>query len=432
MPLLASYLSKLRQSELLLQTCLSVIVRILAALSLFFVSLVIGRKLGAGEAGYFFLAFSICSFLAAISRIGLDNTVLRFTGAAMPEGDWGVVQVVLNRALYVTLTVSIPVATGVYLFSDSLSVYIFDKPHLAPVLQGIAPGIVGLSLFTLIAMSLQGLRKIVASVVVVNIFLNVLLILIVLVIDIPSAAQVARVYSGAALLTVLFGLYLYFRSVEPGLGSISWAELFQSCMPLWIVVLMSQLTQFSGQFIAGAWVSSQELAQLAVAQRTALLTSFILMAVNIVVAPQFASMYKKGDMKELEKLALTSVKLMGVFALPIVLAMLLFSETIMGFFGEGFSQGSALLKILVIGQFINVITGSVGYLLTMSGHEKDYRNTVLISGPLALILGLSLVPMFGSTGSAIATAIAIASQNLIAVWWVRKRLGFNTLAVWKI
>jgi len=47
----------------------------------------------------------------------------------------------------------------------------------------------------------------------------------------------------------------------------------------------------------GTWVSSEEIVQLAVAQRTALLTSFVLMAVNLVVAPRFASMYKKGEMK---------------------------------------------------------------------------------------------------------------------------------------
>ena len=80
---------------------------------------------------------------------------------------------------------------------------------------------------------------------------------------------------------------------------------------------------------------------------------------------------------------------------------------------------------------MNVVTGSVGYLLSMSGHEKDLRNTVLISGPLAIIAAVALTPLWGATGSAIATALAVATQNLVAVFWVRKRLGFNTLAVWR-
>ena len=196
-------------------------------------------------------------------------------------------------------------------------------------------------------------------------------------------------------------------------------------------MLMSQLTQWSGQFIAGVYVPSEEVAQLAVAQRTAMLTSFILMAVNLVVAPRFAALYKQGNMEGLERLALMSVKLMVLFAIPIVAVMMFFPSFLMKLFGEGFAEGGHLLQILAVGQFVNVVTGSVGYLLSMSGHEKDLRNTVLISGPLAIIAAVALTPLWGATGSAIATALAVATQNLVAVFWVRKRLGFNTLAVWR-
>jgi O-antigen/teichoic acid export membrane protein len=83
-----------------------------------------------------------------------------------------------------------------------------------------------------------------------------------------------------------------------------------------------------------------------------------------------------------------------------------------------------------LGQFINVITGSTGYLLTMSGHEKDMRNITIINGIMAIVLALILNPIFGAMGSAVSTAIAVASTNLMAVGMVKKRLGFNTLNIW--
>lgn len=58
---------------------------------------------------------------------------------------------------------------------------------------------------------------------------------------------------------------------------------------------------------------------------------------------------------------------------------------------------------------MNVVTGSAGYLLAMSGHEKDLCNTVLISGPMAVGLGFALVPFYGAIGSAIVTAVAVAT-----------------------
>lgn len=419
------------QKELLLQTALSFFARVLAALAGFIVSVVVGRYLGVDEAGYYFLAFSIVMFLSAISRVGLDNTVVRFIGAAAPQGEWGVVSGVMQKATIVAFVVSALVSCCVYLLANPISVYLFNKPELSGVLTAIAPGIIGLSLFTLIAMGLQGVRRVIASVFTVNITVNLLLVAGIVLFGISVSEDAAQAYSVASGLTVLIGAYLFFRNLNVGGGEIGWGELFQSCLPLWIVVIMQQTVQWSGQFIAGAWVDPEQIAQLAVAQRTAMLVTFILMAVNLVVAPRFADMYKRGKLKELEILALTSVKLMVLFALPIVLVMLAFPEFLMGLFGEGFQGGAHLLQILAIGQFINVATGSVGYLLTMSGHEKDLRNTSLVSGPIALVLGFSLTPIFGATGAAIATAIAIAAQNLVAVWWVRKRLGFNTLAVWR-
>jgi O-antigen/teichoic acid export membrane protein len=111
--------------------------------------------------------------------------------------------------------------------------------------------------------------------------------------------------------------------------------------------------------------------------------------------------------------------------------MLIFPSFLMRLFGAEFAEGAALLQILAVGQFINAITGSVGFLLIMSGHERDMRNVTLISGFSAMFLAWFLTAQFGIIGAATGTAIAVATQNLLAVYFVKKRLGFNTLAVWR-
>jgi O-antigen/teichoic acid export membrane protein len=140
-------------------------------------------------------------------------------------------------------------------------------------------------------------------------------------------------------------------------------------------------------------------------------------------------MYSAGKMEELKSYARNTTRLMTIFAAPVLLVIWFFPSFIMSFFGKGFSEGIWLLRVLALGQFINVITGSVGYLLVMSGHEKDMRNITIINGVLALILALILNPFFGVIGSAISTSIALASSNLMAVGLVKKRLGFNTLSI---
>ena len=54
------------------------LVRVFSAVIAFLLTLFITRELGAEEAGYYFLAFSFVAILSAFSRLGMDNTVVRF------------------------------------------------------------------------------------------------------------------------------------------------------------------------------------------------------------------------------------------------------------------------------------------------------------------------------------------------------------------
>ena len=70
--------------DLLISSAFAFVVRILGALSGFAATFFIARHLGAAESGYYFLAFSVVIVASAFSRVGLDNTVLRFAGGS-PE-----------------------------------------------------------------------------------------------------------------------------------------------------------------------------------------------------------------------------------------------------------------------------------------------------------------------------------------------------------
>lgn len=416
-----------RYADVLIDSALSFIVRILGALSGFIATFVIARALGVEESGYYFLAFSVISILAAVSRIGMDNTLIRFVGADPNQGGS-----VLAKALFASGILSLLIAAVLYFSSGLLANAVFSKPELTSILQLMSLGVVGLTLLTIAANALQGLRRVTASIFILNICVNLLLVAAVYLDISNNAESLAGFYSYAALASAMFGVALFWwfkASVQ--IHVVAWKVIWASCLPLWAVMIMSQLVQWSGQFIAGAYVSAELVAQLAVAQRTAMLASFVLIAVNLVVAPRFAALHREGDMAGLENLAIMSVKLIALMALPVIAVMLLFPSWLMSLFGDGFSGGGRLLQILAIGQFVNAITGSVGFLLIMSGHERDMRNVTLVSGCTALLLTWGLTIGFGATGNALGTAVAVATQNLLAVYFVKKRLGFNTLAVWR-
>jgi len=418
-----------KQAQLLSKIGLGLCVRGAAAIAGFLISLVVARQLGAEQAGYYFLVFNLVMVLAAVSRVGLDNTVVRFTAVAsgQPQSGQDGVSAVLFKSSLVSLLVSSFVAVSVWFSARFLAESFFNKPDLMPVLQNMAPGIVFLSLFTLFAMSLQGQGRATASVFTVNICVNLLLGGGFAVFAVSNAADAAVVYVYASFGTVLFGILILRRRVCVTWTSGSWRELFNSCLPLWLVVIMSQLSIYGAQFVAGVWLEGEDLAQLAVAQRVAMLMSSVLLVVNLVVAPMFADLYAKDSHAELQSLVRWCSRLLYIATIPLAIVFLGFAELIMGIFGDGFVEGDNVLRILVIGQLVNVIAGSVGMLLVMSGHEKAYRNIAIVTGPLSVVLALLLVPVFGVLGAANAAAIAMIVHNVLAVIAVKRRLAINTL-----
>jgi len=422
-------------NPVVVQSIIAFSVKGLGAIATFLMNLVLARALGAEESGYFFLSFTVMVFLAAITRCGLDSVVLRHTAAARSKGDWGAVRLVFFYGAAITVFAAACVAGHLWYWSGFLANAIFNKPSLGPVLAAIGPSIVSISLLWLIAQSLQGIGRFTAAIIAMNVAANIFLVMAVLVFDFELGADAGIAYSVGSFL-VLGGFLMVWQFRTSGHSirgrySISLRTMLVSAWPLWVVLLMTQLIQWTGQFVGGAYLPPEEIAQLAVAQRTAMLVSFILTAVNMVVAPRFAALHAAGNMEGLRNMALTAVRLMALGATPVVAVMLIFPGVLMSLFGEGFLGGSVLLQVMAAGQFVNVLTGSVAYLLSMSGHERDLRNTLLIVAPVSVVVTFILVPLYGALGAAISTALAVGAQNLLAVYWVKRRLGFNTLAVWR-
>jgi len=172
----------------------------------------------------------------------------------------------------------------------------------------------------------------------------------------------------------------------------------------------------------GVWESSENIGIYNAATKTAMLIGFIILSVNSIIAPKFAALYKNNEMKNLEKVARGSTKIMVFLAFPFLILFIFFSDSVMLLFGEEFVSGSSVLLVLAVGQFINVATGSVGYLLQMTGYERAVRNTLFISFFLMFSFSIFIIPLYGILGAASVSATILATQNIIMMILAHKYL----------
>jgi O-antigen/teichoic acid export membrane protein len=249
--------------------------------------------------------------------------------------------------------------------------------------------------------------------------------------SIAGIEGVAWAYFAATALVAILGMWAWRNAVASSTEAVApypFAELWASCKPLYVTSLMNRaVLPWAPLFLLGIWANSAEVGVFGAATRVALLISFLLVTLNTIVAPKFAEFHATGDMDAMGKMARRSAALLTVLVSPLFLFMFVFSDWVMRLFGAEFSAGGNILSILMVGQLVNVVCGSVGYLLMMSGNEKTYRNITISSALLQLLLVLILAPLMGGIGAAIAASTAMIAMNLASVLAVYKRLGIVTI-----
>ncbi|MCP4523613.1 MAG: oligosaccharide flippase family protein [Candidatus Gracilibacteria bacterium] len=414
---------------------ISLFVRIIGAISAFVFNVFIARILPIQYAGIFFLCFSIILILWNIASLGMPMAILRFISSSYSKNDWDSIQNLLVLAFIRVTIISCLICVLVFTFVEYLFMLFSIDPVFVDIMKILIFTVPMIALNNLIGFALQAVHRPILSVTLKNILISALSCLgmsIIILFDFSiNNNTIAYIFLCSVILVFFIGLILWTK-ITGGFTKqfrIREKEFIEASKSFYAINLMGILVQWSGIFILGSFVNETEVALYSIALRTSMLMSFVLIAVNLVVAPQFAANFTQGNIEEIKKTAKLSSRILLLCATPILLIMISYPEFILSFFGEDYKQAAILLQILVVGQFVNVGTGSVTYLLNMTGHEKDMKMLVFISGTVALLLGIVLSYTYGAVGAAVATSIAISSQNLMAVLKVKIRLGFNLLNI---
>ncbi len=417
--------------EIVRGTGVAFIMKIVAAGAAFTFNIVLARFLGANDLGLFYLALTCCSIAMILGQFGLGQVLIRYVATHSSGKDWPAVKSVVTESLRIACLFSFLTAAIMVGTASWISEFVFHEIQLAPLLCWMSLAIIPGTLFVLYGFSLQGLCKIKESILVSGILMPTISIAATAIL-VPLVGINGCVwgYVFASLCTLLTAYILWKKALPSFNGepySFPIKKLFISCFPLFIISVSQLFIAWSSNITLGIYGSTSDVGIFSIANRTAMLVGFILTSVNTMSAPKFASIYSNGDIKKLESIAVKTTSLMLLLALPILLSLIIFPKQVLAIFGESFTEGSTLLVILAIGQFINVTTGSVGYLLSMSGREKIMRKVMVFSAILIVILNIILIPLLGVLGAALATAITLSAQNILAAFAVWKHMGIITI-----
>jgi O-antigen/teichoic acid export membrane protein len=410
-------------------------VRVTGLAVAFLAHVVLSRVLGASEYGHYVIALGWAMVLVLPARLGLDNSVLRFATVYREQGRMGDLRGLIFFSLAAIALTSLSIAATL-LLARGVGLGPL-RPISSTLLTGVALLIPFSALIGWLSSLVRTANRIFASQFYDQVLRPLLFIAAIGVVVLTGRrldAGSAMVLTAATVGIAAVGLAIYTRAAFAGLSAarISFARRHEWLSVSWILFLTAAVQELLNQvdiILLGLVADATQAAHFAAAWRLASLVPFGLIAIATVSAPLIASAHSRGDLGELARIVRLNARFASLSALILALALGISGRFALTLFGPGFEAAYPTLLILLAGGLVNSFTGSVGYCLTLTGHQREALIILIAALVLSILLNLLLIPALGATGSAIASTAALSFWNLTMAVYVRRRIGVDATAI---
>lgn len=405
-------------------------IRVFAAAIAFLSQIFLARWLGQFEYGILVLVWTYMVMIGGFAALGFDAAMVRFVPEYRETKQFGLLHGVLKMSQATVLTVSTLIALlgalGIYLFESS-----FENYYVIPFYLGLIT-LPMLAMTDLANGVSRGQGWMILALSPTHLIRPVLILVFMMGAVAAGAATTATTAILATIAatwlttigTVIFMAKRIRVTLPAAPAEYKTRHWITIALPMFLVEGFYYILTNADVLMVGIYMEPKDIAVYFAAAKCLALIHFVYFAVRSGAAQRYATLYHgSADPIELEKFARATVHWTFWPSLALGVVMLIFGEFVLSLFGENFVEGYPLLFILVVGIVMRSAFGPCESLLTMSGNERicvAVFATALVSN---IILNMILIPLYGLTGAAIATATSMIIEAVLLTLTVYKRLG---------
>jgi O-antigen/teichoic acid export membrane protein len=392
----------------------------------FGMSILIARAFGAGSGqfGQITLMTQFAFVAGAATRFGMDMASVRRVAIEAGKGEPGRARAIVRIAVGIASAVSVVVALIV--LADSGRIADLVKVPSAAVVAA-AFGLVFVAVAQVFLGGSRGLKIMRHTLYAYWIGQSVSWIVITLVLWAVIDKTVAVTVWGYTLSWVVAALVAWWswrsatatltpQPAEPGEAR----ALVKYGAPRAPAALLSQALFYTDLAVLAHFSppDSPDVSTYAAAIRVAQALVLFLTAVSYMFSPFVADLYERGLRDRLNALfkQITRWTLSGT--VPLLLLFMIAPSAVLHLFGGSYDAGSSWLRVLLIGQIVNVSVGAAGFILIMVGRTGWDLLVYALSFVLDLVIAIMLVPHLGPMGAALAQSSALVVSNVLRLWLV--------------
>ena len=427
-------ISDTRFSEILTGSIWALSARVIGtALGLVF-SIIVARFYGAEVVGIVAVINSFLMLTTIFTIMGTQTSILRLIPEHLAKYSPTSAFKVYRKTQWMVIGISVITGAMFFLSANLIADKIFSKPHLSYYFALASVFIVFQSIVRLSTQAVRGLRliKLFALMQFLPQAFNLLFLIAVGMLwpsqNVPVYAMLFG-FAATGIIGWFIMEYAFKKRVKPEdiIHHMSGRTILSISLPMLMTATMMFLIGQTGVLMLGIFRTEAEVGYYAIAVKLATLTTFVLNAVTSMAGPKFSELFYANKMDDLFHVAQKSAKLIFITTTPILLCFLIFGKTILSIvFGQAFTIAYPALVFLVIGQFVNSISGSSGIFMNMTGHQNVFRNIMTIAALVNIGLNLGLIPFWGINGSAMAAMVSLCFWNIATLIYIKNKFGKTT------
>jgi len=396
-----------------------------------FSQIIFARYLGPEEFGLFAIVWTMLQMGSTIAPLGVDKGIIRYatdywkTDVARLKG-------VIIQSIGISILAGFGMGALLYFSAEFIAREIFKNAAMTPVIHGFAPIFTLLATIKVTAATSRVTQRMRYAVMLEDVLPSVTTLIVFIPVFLLNYGLPGVIGSAAFgyLLSFLCGflaIYQLFPEIfSKGVRAVSsLRELMAFSLPSWLAGAFSMFVIWINRLLVGVYRPETEVGIFQACSQVSLLFPIILSAITAVFSPMIADLYHRERNVELRELFIISTKWCVYLSLPLAVLTITIPRDLLNLlFGEGYETGALTLVILSVGQIVNISTGSVGWMMMMTGNQtKWFWNTMamLVS---SVIMNVLLTPRLGITGAAIATSFGVGMMYIVGLFQVRSIIGY--------
>ncbi|MCA9941230.1 MAG: oligosaccharide flippase family protein [Anaerolineales bacterium] len=412
---------------------LAFVVGILGRGALYLSQFLLARWLGPLQFGLFSVSLTIMQLGSVATGVGLYTAAVRFVAIYADQSNGRAVRELLQRSSLIVLFVGGILSLSMVIWSRQWAL-LLREAQLAQIMPIMALALPVLTLLRLFVSGINGLGLARSRTLLESALPSLLFVSGILLLHFRQALLLPSVgywyVLSFAVAAGISGYVLIRQTPAPGAGGrgVVWRQVFAFSVPAWGIALLNQLAQRLDVVLAGIFLGGADIGIYSAAAVVTWAMGFIMTAFNMAVAPSFAAGHHGHNSHLLRNLYREGTRLLVLLGAPLAILLIIGAGDLMRLLGDAFSMGRNVLIILVIGQVCNLMVGSAGNLLIMTGFQRIELALVLASVLFNVVAARFAVPRFGLVGLALAASAATTLLNLSRLLMVYWRLRLHPYA----